>query len=196
MSSHLLSTYASLLRQWNARINLVAPGTLDVLETRHIADCEQLKADMPEHPVSILDVGSGAGLPGLVLAIEAPQHRYTLCESDQRKAAFLMTAVQALGLKNVTVKPCRVEQLETSELFAVITCRAFAPLPRLLPQTRHLLAADGCWLLLKGEAVDEELKACETLMPLAIQRRPSRVQGKGGARGWVLKLVPGCETPR
>lgn len=196
-SSPLLTRYAQLLRQWNNKINLVSPTTLKELETRHIADCAQLCEDIEkiqnhnQHPtLSIADVGSGAGLPGLVLAILNPQHTFTLIESDSRKAAFLITGVQELGLTNTRVLNQRVEAVQLQPKAHVVTARAFAPLPRLLLQTQHLLAPGGCWLLLKGEAVDAELKGCETLFPVTVERRPSKIAANGREAGVVLTLTP------
>jgi 16S rRNA (guanine527-N7)-methyltransferase len=189
----LLAQYAALLRQWNPRINLVAPATLNTLESRHWEDCAQLIQYLPEAPTHILDVGSGAGLPGLVVAALTPQHAVALCESDQRKAAFLHTAVQTLALKNVAVYACRVEQLTSQPGFvapALITARAFAPADKILKLTAPLLAPGGQWLLLKGQAVDVELRTCETLFPMTITRHPSTVPDKDGRVGWVVRITP------
>jgi 16S rRNA (guanine527-N7)-methyltransferase len=185
-----LKFYAARLREWNIRINLVSPETLKDLESRHLADCCQLLAHLPTNPQNILDLGTGAGLPGLVLAIEAPQHQLTLLESDSRKCAFLRTIIQELNLKNTQVLNQRLEMLPPHPAYTVITARAFAPLTRLLPQSRPLLAPTGRWLLLKGEAVDEELRACETLFPMTTQRWPSKVPSRSGQQGWILEIGP------
>lgn len=189
-----LKPYAALLREWTKKINLVSPDTLETLEERHFKDCAQLLSFLPLEPTTILDVGSGAGLPGLVLAILAPHHTFTLAESDTRKAAFLLTVVQSLGLKNVKVWAKRVEDIPTSETFTIITARAFAPLERLLPQTRPYLAPKGRWLLLKGEAIDAELRACETMFPMTVVRTPSIVPSKQGNHGWVIEITPQLEA--
>jgi 16S rRNA (guanine527-N7)-methyltransferase len=184
--------YATLLRQWNPRINLVSPTTLASLEERHIEDSAQLAEYLPIAPSSILDVGSGAGLPGLILAILAPEHTFTLAERDQRKAAFLHTAAHTLGLKNVKVYAGDVRKLaETGpHAFHVITCRAWADLKDILTLTSPLLAPKGCWLLLKGKAVDEELKVCGTLFHFTNEQWPSKVLSNEEERGWVLKITP------
>jgi 16S rRNA (guanine527-N7)-methyltransferase len=184
-----LTPYATLLRQWNSKINLVSPYTLEQLETRHLADSAQLLDYLPLSPMHIADVGTGAGLPGLVLAILAPQHTFSLIESDTRKAAFLITVVQQLGLKNVQVLNQRVENISLTIPADIVTARAFAPLERLLPETQHLLAPKGYWLLLKGEALDVELRVCETLFPMTTERFPSKVISSDGACGWVIKIT-------
>lgn len=183
-------TYAQRLREWNQKINLVSPETISQLESRHIQDCQQLIPHLPKAPTRILDLGSGAGLPGLILAIGAPQHHITMVESDSRKCAFLQTVIQDLGLTNTRVMNLRLEALPPHENYQIITARAFAPLPRLLTLSRPFLAVDGRWLLLKGEAVDEELRSCETLFPMTTQRWPSIVSSSSGQRGWVLEIRP------
>ncbi|PZP39679.1 MAG: 16S rRNA (guanine(527)-N(7))-methyltransferase RsmG [Pseudomonas fluorescens] len=179
--------YAGLLRQWNPKINLVAPGTLASLEERHLLDCAQLAPHLPLNAgANILDVGSGAGLPGLVLAILAPQHRFTLAERDQRKAAFLHTAIFSLGLTNVKVHAADVTTLQNQ--YDVITSRAWADMKAILTLTSPLLTEQGAWLLLKGKALDVELEACETLFHLTIARTPSIVLSIDGEHGWIIKL--------
>lgn len=182
-----LVQYAQLLRQWNPKINLVAPSTLSDLEERHIKDSAQLAPHLiGMAPSSVLDVGSGAGLPGLILAILAPRHSYTLAERDQRKSAFLRTSAHALGLANVTVHAGDVRDLKNR--YDLITCRAWADLKDILTLTSPLLAPNGAWLLLKGQALDAELTTCETLFHLTTERWPSIVPGRDGDRGWVVKI--------
>lgn len=180
--------YASLLRQWNPKINLVAPSTLPNLEERHILDSAQLAPHLAtQTPLKILDVGSGAGLPGLILAILLPRHGFTLAERDQRKAAFLHTAIHSMGLTNVKVHAADVKTLTNQ--YHVITSRAWADLSDILTLTAPLLAPQGQWLLLKGKALDAELDTCETLFHLTTTRTPSIVPSIDGEHGWVVKLV-------
>lgn len=186
-----LRQYAGLLRQWNPRINLVAPSTLPVLEERHILDSAQLVPHLaalasPE-PLEVLDIGSGAGLPGLILAVLLPAHRFTLAERDQRKAAFLHTAVHTLGLANVTVHAADVKTIKNQ--YDIITSRAWSSLADILTLTVPLLREGGSWLLLKGQALDAELSTCETLFHLTIVRTPSIVPSTDGGYGWVVKLT-------
>lgn len=188
-----LQAYAALLRQWTKKINLIAPSTLAGLEQRHVADSAQLAPHLPQESSHIVDVGTGAGLPGLVLAILAPQHTYTLVERDQRKAAFLRTAIHQLGLGNVTLHAADVATLAAAPSFRkadVITCRAWASMAEILAITHPLLASSGYWLLLKGQALDAELSTCETPFHLTTERWPSIVSGRDGERGWVVKMTP------
>jgi 16S rRNA (guanine527-N7)-methyltransferase len=183
-----ISQYAALLRLWNPKINLVAPSTLPNMEERHILDSAQLAPHLTSKtPLEILDVGSGAGLPGLILAILLPEHRFTLAERDQRKAAFLHTAVHALGLANVKVHAADVKAIENQ--YDVITSRAWAELVDILTLTSPLLKEQGAWLLLKGKALDAELDTCETLFHLTTERTPSIVTSHDGEHGWVIKLT-------
>lgn len=185
-----LEAYVQLLRQWNTTINLVAPSTLADVEQRHIQDCAQLVPHVAQlAPQNILDVGSGGGLPGLVLAILAPQHHYTLSERDQRKSAFLRTAAHQLGLTHVKVSAADVKTIQ--EQYDIITARAFSSLLNILDSTLPLLAPQGHYLLLKGQAIDEELKACETKFHLTTERWPSIVPGNG----WVVRLKPNVSAP-
>lgn len=185
-----IRAYGALLRQWNPKINLVAPSTLPHWEERHVLDSAQLVPHLPASqgntPLEILDVGSGAGLPGLIMAILAPHHRFTLAERDQRKAAFLHTAVHNLGLGHVKVHAGDVKLLTNQ--YDIIASRAWASLPDILTLTSPLLREDGAWLLLKGKALDAELRACETLFHLTTARTPSIVPSIDGEHGWVIKL--------
>lgn len=185
-----LQAYAQLLRQWNPKINLVSPTTLPDLETRHIVDSAQLVPHLPaEEAVEVLDVGSGAGLPGLIMAILAPHHRFTLAERDQRKAAFLHTAVYSLGLSNVKVHAADVTKMQNQ--YDIVTCRAWTDMKAIFTLTSPLLKEQGVWLLLKGKALDAELKACETMFHLTEERFASRVSDIDGGRGWVVRLARG-----
>lgn len=170
-----LAAYAALLRQWTPKINLVAPSTVGDLERRHLLDSAQLLPYLPAKPARVVDCGSGAGLPGMVLAILAPQHTFTLAERDQRKAAFLVTARHALGLKNVTVHDGDVGKLPHGA-FDVVTARAWANMADIVAQTRPLIVPTGMWLLLKGEAVSQEM---EGLHGLRVEMHPSMVLSEG-----------------
>ena len=149
-----LDIYAALLRRWNPRINLVAD--LAALEARHIADCLQLAGLVPDEASPAVDLGSGAGLPGLVLAI-ATGRRFVLIESDRRKAAFLAEAARATAAP-VTVCAERIEHAALPPAF-LVTARALAPLPKLLALAAPLLAPGGACLFLKGAAAPAELAA-------------------------------------
>lgn len=149
-----LQTYLELLSRWQKRINLVGPSTLEDPWRRHILDCGQLWRLWPNGARRLVDLGSGAGLPGIVLAVMGAPEVH-LIESDQRKAAFLREAARACGV-TVTVHAGRSESV--APLAAdVVTARALAPLPDLLELAlRHMQAGTTC-LFLKGRTAESEL---------------------------------------
>jgi 16S rRNA (guanine527-N7)-methyltransferase len=105
----------------------------------------------------VLDVGAGGGLPGIVLAIAIPEVKVSLIDTVHKKTAFLTQVKAELGLDNVSVHTGRVEQLQVSQPFDVITSRAFAELKDFITWSSHLLAADGCFIALKGVRPDDEI---------------------------------------
>lgn len=176
-----LDAFAALLLKWNSSLNLIAPGDATVVRDRHIADSLQLVPLMPIGVTRGIDLGTGGGFPGLVLAI-ATGVRFDLIESDRRKASFLRTAILETGAP-AAVHCCRIEAADVPPA-ALVTARALAPLPRLLPMAARLLTPDGVCLLLKGAKVDDELAAVEQDWSMAVTRIPS----KTGADGVVLRL--------
>jgi 16S rRNA (guanine527-N7)-methyltransferase len=166
-----LTIFAELIARWSPRINLVAPGDLPRLWERHIADAVQLVPLIPPGTRCIADLGSGAGLPGLVLAIltDLPAH---LVERDRRKAAFLREAVRA------TAAPATVHAADAATLpplgADLVAARALASLPELLPLVARHLAPGGAALLPKGATADAELTAAAPLWTMRIERFPSR----------------------
>jgi 16S rRNA (guanine527-N7)-methyltransferase len=158
-----LQGYAALLEKWNARINLVAASTLPEFWERHIVDSAQLYKHAPENALNWVDLGSGGGLPGLVCAILSKElnlkREFTLIESDARKAAFLMTAIREFDL-NARVLTSRVEATPP-QAADVVSARALASLPQLLPLVARHLAKDGIALLPKGKNYHEELAAAQ-----------------------------------
>jgi 16S rRNA (guanine527-N7)-methyltransferase len=175
-----LSRYLELLRRWQAAINLVGASTLADPWRRHILDCGQLAPHVPGTAGTVLDLGSGAGLPGLVLALLGVRD-VQLVESDRRKAQFLREAARATGAQ-VTVHATRIEQLELRA--DVVTARALAPLPRLLGLASHVLAPHGLCLFLKGRSALDELTAARQSWHMHSEIVPSR----SGSRGVLLKL--------
>jgi 16S rRNA (guanine527-N7)-methyltransferase len=153
-----LAAFAALLRAWNRRINLISSRDMPMIETRHLADSLQLLPLLPAGEGPVVDLGSGAGFPGLVLAAAQPQRPFHLVEADRRKAAFLLTAAARLGLPHLQVHAMRAEALPLAGM-AALTARAFAPLSALLPHAARLLAPDGVAILPKGRSAETELAA-------------------------------------
>ena len=164
-----LEAYLALLAKWQRAINLVGPKTLADPWRRHILDSAQLAPDIPAD-ATVADLGSGAGLPGLVLAVvtDRPVH---LIESDQRKAAFLREAARATGA-DVTVHAERIEDVPPLAC-PVVTARALAPLDRLLPWVHRHLGKGGKSVLLKGRDAEQELTHAGRNWTMDITRRPS-----------------------
>jgi 16S rRNA (guanine527-N7)-methyltransferase len=149
-----LDRFAALLCEENARQNLVSTASLDHVYARHIIDSAQLWRFAPDAP-SWLDLGSGAGLPGLILAMmtDAP---VVLVESRRLRAEWLSRAAKTLCLGNVRVEAARLETIGRFPA-AVITARAFAPLPRLFALAHRFSTAETQWILPKGRSAAEEL---------------------------------------
>jgi 16S rRNA (guanine527-N7)-methyltransferase len=166
-----LAAYRSLLLRWNARINLISGETATEIDQRHIADCAQLGPLLPGEG-QVADIGSGAGLPGMVLAIVQPDRAFHLVESDKRKAAFLVEASAQLKLPMVRVHACRAENAKLPALSA-ITARACAPLASLLPYAVKFLAPGGVALFPKGKTAEKELTEAALDWHFTLERFPS-----------------------
>ena len=146
-----------LLRAENQRQNLVSATSLDAVWLRHIADSAQLLAHVPRETSSPwLDLGTGAGFPGLVVSALRPECRLVLVESRARRAEWLETARDALQLDQTEVFGGQLEVLPT-EKFRVISARAFAPLPKLLKLSARFSTGGTRWLLPKGRSAAQEL---------------------------------------
>jgi 16S rRNA (guanine527-N7)-methyltransferase len=168
-----LRRFAEFLLHWNRRINLISERTIDDLWRRHVADSLQLLPLLPDAPTPLLDLGSGAGFPGLVLAA-ATGWSTTLVEADKRKAAFLIDAASRLGLARVEVHAKRIEDTELPRT-RLLTARALAPLPTLLRHAHRLLSPEGGMALFpKGRRAEEELTAASRDWMMRVERFPSR----------------------
>lgn len=151
-----LIDYIGLLSKWNGTYNLTAIHEPAKMLTHHLLDS---LAVLPHvKPGRLLDVGSGAGLPGIPLAIARPDLSVTLIDASHKKAAFMQQATIELGLNNVAVIHGRVETLQADPFFAQIISRAFSDLNDLVRLTRHLLAEGGVWLAMKGVYPNEEVR--------------------------------------
>jgi 16S rRNA (guanine527-N7)-methyltransferase len=162
-----LNTYAELLRKWQRTINLVGPRTLDDLWNRHFIDSAQLMPLIPSTARVLVDFGSGAGFPGLVLAILGVAQVH-LIESDQRKATFLREVARATGTP-VTVHTKRIEQV-TPFPADVVSARALAPLNDLLGYAAPFISPDSLCLFPKGQMVEDELTAASKTWNMNIDR--------------------------
>jgi 16S rRNA (guanine527-N7)-methyltransferase len=166
-----LGVFVALLLRWTERINLIAPGDRGQMWTRHVADSAQLATLIPPGIDAAIDLGSGGGFPGLVLAILTGM-KFDLVEADQRKAAFLREAARATEA-TVSVHAARIESVALAPA-PLVTARALAPLPRLLPWAARLLAPGGTLLLPKGAGLDEELTQARREWQMQMDQRRSR----------------------
>jgi len=168
--------YAALLLETQSHTNLIGAATIPDLWRRHFADSAQLLALGPEGGRWV-DLGSGAGFPGLVLAIL--NQPVTLIESRQKKAAFLARTAEALGLGDRV--EVRAERIESSPAYkaAAITCRALAPVARLFDWGLRFAQHNTVWILPKGATVDSELSKAATRFRFDHRLVPSRTAANG-----------------
>lgn len=143
-----LIKFVELLDKWNKTYNLTAVRKPAQMVTRHLLDslsiCPYLRGKR------VLDVGTGAGLPGIPLAIVFPERQFTLLDSNNKKTRFVTQAVSELELSNVDVVQSRVENFQSTELFDTIITRAYSTIGDMVKQTSHLLANNGVFLAMKG----------------------------------------------
>lgn len=168
----MLARYLELLAKWNRVFNLTAISDPDDWVTHHLLDSLAVVPYLPGG--SVIDVGSGAGLPGIPIAVACPGRRVTLLDSSQKKGAFLQQAVSELGLQgNTKVQLSRVEDFRPAAGFQVVISRAFADLARFVAAAKHLCAPGGRLVAMKGANPRAEFAglpaaAVERLVSLAI----------------------------
>ncbi|WP_373502513.1 16S rRNA (guanine(527)-N(7))-methyltransferase RsmG [Aestuariivirga sp.] len=175
-----LKTFVDLLLQWQKHINLIGPSTIDTVWWRHILDSVQLLPLLPPATRSIAELGSGAGIPGLILAI-AGNFEVHLYESNGKKAAFLREAIRKLGLSG-HVHSVRLESLVNAHDLPDVQCvvaRALAPLPLLLDYASPFLTKGAIGLFHKGQDVDIELTDATKYWKLQFLKHPSLCDSRG-----------------
>ena len=179
-----LHAYVALLLKWQNKINLIGPNTRDDVWGRHIADALQIADLAPEAAKTWVDLGTGAGLPGMVLAIalsKRPGFHMHLVEANARKCAFLTVAAQHTGA-TVTIHNRRIEDLGEDPARPradVLTARALAPLPALLPMAVSFMWKNAIMLFSKGQDVEGELTEAAISWKIEVDRIPSRVDRQG-----------------
>ncbi|MBE0622307.1 MAG: 16S rRNA (guanine(527)-N(7))-methyltransferase RsmG [Burkholderiales bacterium] len=178
-----LLDYIALIEKWNRIYNLTAIREPEKMVSHHLLDSLAVAPHL--HAKRLLDVGSGAGLPGIPLALASAQMHVTLLDSNHKKTAFLNQAVMELGLKNAEVCADRVESWQAQEKFDVIISRAFSDMGEFVRMTQHLLAPGGLFVAMKGLHPYEEI---EKLPPDCRVRQvlPLAIPGLDGARHLVL----------
>lgn len=171
-----LEAYVDCLMVWQETMNLVGRSTLPDLWRRHVLDSAQLARLVPAQTTRLVDLGSGAGFPGMVLAILGVPG-VELVESDQRKADFLQAAAAASGT-SVVIHRCRAEELPQARA-DVVTARAVAPLERLVPLAARFMGEGSLAILPKGSSLDDELKAVARHWHLWYTRHTSMTDPRG-----------------
>lgn len=175
-----LSQFVDLVQRWNPVINIIGKSTASQIWDRHVLDSAQLfRAARADHKLWV-DIGSGGGFPGLVIALLAdeflPNLRVALVESDKRKAVFLSEAARQMGLR-VAVYPHRVEEVEAQEA-DVVSARALAPLTDLCSYAQRHLNRTGICAFLKGASAEVELEAAKKLWSFGVDRFVSNTDSK------------------
>jgi len=183
--------YVALLKKWNRTYNLTAVRDERAMIGQHLLDSLAVLPHLPEQGkrTTLADVGSGAGLPGVPLALARPSWRVTLIDSSDKKTAFLRQATMELGMDNVEVHQGRVEQWQPAQRFDVVISRAFAELRTFVAACRHLVAPAGMLAAMKGKVRGEELSPaapdCVCAAPIRL-----RVPFVDAERNLVLCRVP------
>lgn len=159
-----LADYLLLLQKWNSKINLTAVRSVPEMITHHILDClaivptlTRLCQSWDTAKVRIADVGTGAGLPGLVIALALPQVSVTCIDAVEKKITFVQQAIGLMGLQNCTAVAARVQDI--SEQWDLLSCRAYASMADIITTSGHLLRADGVIAAMKGPRLSQELSA-------------------------------------
>ncbi len=149
-----LLIYKDLLIKWNKVFNLISVKGIDEIVTHHFLDCLAVVPFIEGK--NILDVGSGAGLPGIIIGLCYPEKNITLVDSVGKKTTFLKQTCAELNLSNITIINKRVEDITTNKLFDSIIARAFAEMQVLIDLTRHLIEDKGAWYGMKSKKFNEE----------------------------------------
>lgn len=182
-----LRAYLDLLQKWNKAYNLTAIREPERMVALHLLDSLAVHPFVQEAD-NIADVGTGPGLPGIVLAIMNPHKTFTLLDSNGKKTRFLFQARTALGLDNVTIVNDRVEAYHPPRPFDMIVSRAFASLADMTHWCQHLRAEQGCFLAMKGQYPQDEIAAIADKFRVVASDAIS-VPGVEGERH-LLRLLP------
>jgi 16S rRNA (guanine527-N7)-methyltransferase len=180
-----LAIYKELLLKWQNAVNLVSPNTLGDIDTRHFQDSLQIVDYIPHHVTKICDIGSGAGFPGLVIAMARPEIEVTLIESDSKKCSFLKTVSRETQTP-INVLNGRIEQVIGDQNPQIITSRALASIKDIIQLCEPALAKDNppVLLLSKGQSVKDEIADALSFKQFSYELFPSKTD-RNGAIVWI-----------
>lgn len=181
-----LLDYLALLSRWNRAYNLTAVDEPGAMVDRHLVDSLSILPWLEGH--QIVDAGTGAGLPGVVLAVACPDRHFVLVDSNGKKVRFLRQVRRELGLANIEPVHARLEDFRPATPPDQVVARALAPLPRLVEQVGHLLAAGASLLAMKGRLERDECAAVADAYN--VERTELNVPGAGGRRSLAILRKP------
>lgn len=179
-----LLIFLELLEKWNRVYNLTAVRDPEQMVPRHLLDSLSVLPHL--HGAQVLDIGTGAGLPGIPLALARPDLEFTLLDSNAKKTRFATQAMHELALKNITIVQERVEKFHPAIKFDTLIARAFASIPDMLAASRHLCAPHGRFLVMKGVFPQEELAA--VIDGYRAEVKALRIPGLDAARHLVILM--------
>lgn len=183
-----LATLVELLSKWNNALNLTAIRDPEKMVVLHIMDSAVVSPLISDKGENIADVGTGAGFPGLVLAILNPQKKFTLIDSIAKKLSFVRTAMVSLGLKNVTIINDRCENIKLDKKFDCILSRAFAPLCKIIEWCENLIDDDGLFIAMKANLEENEIQELPDHAEI-LENIPLEVPGLDAKRQAVVMKI-------
>ncbi|NCO03763.1 MAG: 16S rRNA (guanine(527)-N(7))-methyltransferase RsmG [Alphaproteobacteria bacterium] len=175
-ADHKLKAYLSLLQKWQSKINLISPQTLPNAWERHFIDSMQVSELLTIDDKVIFDFGSGAGFPGLVLAMLNPDKKFTMVESDQKKCSFMRTVSRETELANVNIVCERIEDVSRETKPDVIMARALASLDKLFFYSQDWIKSNPTprFIFPKGEQYDQEVSEAQRNWLFHVEQKPSK----------------------
>ena len=185
---NLLLRYLLLLDKWNASFNLSGVVEINSMVSRHLLDSLAINAHLQGSV--FVDIGSGAGLPGIPLAILNPENHFILVDSNGKKTRFLFQAKTELGLANIDVENCRIEHYQSAQQIDMVMCRAFSALGDAVSKSQHLLEKEGKFLAMKGRYPEDEIAALPNCFEIS-KTTKLQIPGNDSERH-LIEIVKKC----